>query len=52
MASPTKERTHHERTERGGDCAKFGGDRVRLCLISHSSGSHLAGCAVTHDWTL
>jgi hypothetical protein len=45
MASPTKERTHHERTERGGD-----GDR--LYLISHSSGSHLAGCAVTHDSTL
>jgi arylformamidase len=29
---------------------KFGGDRSRLHLISHSSGSHLAGCAVTHDW--
>jgi arylformamidase len=29
---------------------KFGGDRKRLYLISHSSGSHLAGCAVTHDW--
>ena len=29
---------------------KFGGDRDRLYLISHSSGSHLAGCAVTHDW--
>ena len=29
---------------------KFGGDRDRLHLISHSSGSHLAGCAVTHDW--
>ena len=29
---------------------KFGGDRERLYLISHSSGSHLAGCAVTHDW--
>ena len=26
------------------------GDRERLYLISHSSGSHLAGCAVTHDW--
>ena len=24
---------------------KFGGDRDRLYLISHSSGSHLAGCA-------
>jgi arylformamidase len=30
---------------------KFGGDRGRLYLISHSSGSHLAGCAVTHDWS-
>ncbi len=30
---------------------KFGGDRDRLYLISHSSGSHLAGCVVTHDWT-
>jgi arylformamidase len=29
---------------------KFGGDRNRLQLISHSSGSHLAGCVVTHDW--
>jgi len=29
---------------------KFGGDRDRLHLISHSSGSHLSGCAVTHDW--
>jgi arylformamidase len=29
---------------------KFGGDRDRLYLIAHSSGSHLAGCAVTHDW--
>ena len=45
MASPTKERTHLERTEPGGD-------RERLYLISHSSGSHLAGCVVTHDWTL
>jgi arylformamidase len=30
---------------------KFGGDRSRLHLVSHSSGSHLAGCTVTHDWT-
>jgi arylformamidase len=30
---------------------KFGGDRDRLYLLSHSSGSHLAGCAVTHDWS-
>jgi len=29
---------------------KFGGDRDRLYLTSHSSGSHLAGCVVTHDW--
>jgi arylformamidase len=29
---------------------KFGGDRNRLHLISHSSGSHLSGCVVTHDW--
>jgi arylformamidase len=30
---------------------KFGGDPDRLYLLSHSSGSHLAGCVVTHDWT-
>jgi arylformamidase len=30
---------------------QFGGDRNRLFLISHSSGSQLAGCAVTHDWS-
>jgi arylformamidase len=29
---------------------KFGGDSNRLHLISHSSGSHLAGSVVTHDW--
>jgi arylformamidase len=28
----------------------FGGDPGRLYLTSHSSGSHLAGCVVTHDW--
>jgi arylformamidase len=28
----------------------FGGDPSRLYLTSHSSGSHLAGCVVTHDW--
>jgi arylformamidase len=28
----------------------FGGDPDRLYLSSHSSGSHLAGCVVTHDW--
>jgi arylformamidase len=30
---------------------QFDGDRNRLFLISHSSGSQLAGCAVTHDWS-
>ncbi len=30
---------------------KFGGDPNRLHLMSHSSGSHLAGCTVTHDWS-
>ncbi len=29
---------------------KFGGNRNGLHLISHSSGSHLAGCTVTNDW--
>ena len=29
---------------------KFSGDRNRLYLLSHSSGSHLTGCTVTHDW--
>jgi arylformamidase len=33
------------------NAGQFGGDRDRLYLISHSSGSHLAGCAVTHDWS-
>jgi arylformamidase len=28
----------------------FGGDPDRLYLTSHSSGSHLSGCVVTHDW--
>ncbi|HEY7248459.1 MAG TPA: alpha/beta hydrolase [Xanthobacteraceae bacterium] len=28
----------------------LGGDPGRLYLTSHSSGSHLAGCVVTHDW--
>ena len=28
----------------------FGGDPERLYLTSHSSGSHLSGCVVTHDW--
>jgi arylformamidase len=29
---------------------KLFSDRNRLHLISHSSGSHLGGCVVTHDW--
>jgi arylformamidase len=28
----------------------FGGDPDRLYLSAHSSGSHLGGCVVTHDW--
>ncbi|HEY6995639.1 MAG TPA: alpha/beta hydrolase [Xanthobacteraceae bacterium] len=32
------------------NAASFGGDPDRLYLSSHSSGSHLAGCVVTHDW--
>jgi len=28
----------------------FGGDPSRLYLSSHSSGSHIGGCVVTHDW--
>ncbi len=33
-----------------GNARSFGGDPSRLYLSSHSSGSHLAGCVVTHDW--
>jgi arylformamidase len=29
----------------------FGGDPNRLYLTSHSSGSHIGGCVVTHDWS-
>ena len=29
---------------------KFGGDRERFYLSSHSSGSHLAGCVLTVGW--
>jgi arylformamidase len=29
----------------------FGGDPNRLYLSSHSSGSHIGGCVVTHDWS-
>jgi arylformamidase len=32
------------------NATKFGGDPNRLFLSSHSSGSHLSGCVVTHDW--
>jgi arylformamidase len=32
------------------NAASFGGDPNRLYLCSHSSGSHLGGCVVTHDW--
>src|SRR5262249_569511 len=30
---------------------QVGGDRTRLCFVSPSSGSEVAGCAVTHDWS-
>jgi arylformamidase len=33
------------------NAASFGGDRDRIYLTSHSSGSHLAACALTHDWS-
>lgn len=32
------------------NAASFGGDPNRLYLVSHSSGSHLSGNVVTHDW--
>jgi arylformamidase len=32
------------------NAGSFGGNPGRLYLSSHSSGSHLAGCVVTHDW--
>jgi arylformamidase len=32
------------------NAGKFGGDPERLYLTAHSSGSHLGGCVVTHDW--
>jgi len=32
------------------NASRFGGDPGRLYLTSHSSGSHLGGCVVTHDW--
>jgi arylformamidase len=33
-----------------GNAKSFGGDPNRLYLTSHSSGSHISGCVVTHDW--
>jgi arylformamidase len=32
------------------NAASFGGDPARLYLTAHSSGSHIGGCVVTHDW--
>jgi arylformamidase len=32
------------------NAASFGGDANRLYVSAHSSGSHLAGCAVVADW--
>lgn len=32
------------------NAAAFGGDAARLYLCGHSSGAHLAGCALTTDW--
>jgi arylformamidase len=33
------------------NAASFGGDAERLYLTGHSSGSHLAGCVLTSDWS-
>lgn len=32
------------------NAASFGGDRERLYITGHSSGSHLAGCTLVTDW--
>jgi arylformamidase len=32
------------------NAATFGGDADRIYLSGHSSGAHLGGCMVTHDW--
>jgi arylformamidase len=32
------------------NAATFGGDAARIYLCGHSSGAHLAGCALTTDW--
>jgi arylformamidase len=32
------------------NAARLGGDPERLYLTAHSSGAHLAGCVLTHDW--
>lgn len=33
------------------NAARFGADANRIYLTAHSSGSHLGGCVVTHDWS-
>jgi len=33
-----------------GNADGFGGDRDRLYILAHSSGAHLAGCALTRGW--
>ncbi|MEQ1883633.1 MAG: alpha/beta hydrolase [Bryobacteraceae bacterium] len=35
----------------GRNAASFGGDAKRVYLSGHSSGAHLAGCALIVDWT-
>src|SRR5262244_2190421 len=32
------------------NAGSFGGDPARLYLTAHSSGAHIGGCVVTHDW--
>ena len=32
------------------NAASFGGDSDRLYITGHSSGAHLAGCTLVHDW--
>ena len=32
------------------NAARFGGDPARLYITGHSSGAHLAGCALVTDW--
>ncbi len=33
------------------NAASFGGDAKRVYLVGHSSGAHLAGCALITEWT-